>query len=288
MGKKKKTVKKEIRLCAKCRTSIYQGCRHLCNKDTLDRNTMLQTSDLMKERIAHEVLKKMIDEDSQSNEEKKSNEGLSQIKLRHKGRPAHYTVKAGKVKRKRRLSFNTILKGKIGASMTNNQTNTFLRFMRHDTGRDSMSSNVQKGLIQHNKLFDGEFCAENVMMQVPKQEIKTKRRQTANQVEDKAEPKQKRTLVFRYSPIVYCNNISTFIQKIMELRNHANVNNMWLKVGIDDGRGKLKINLSLIPKFQDGQEVDKKFLDKFKPSGVKKIEMLACAPVKETTYRFFI
>jgi hypothetical protein len=148
LGKKsqgKNKIKKDIK-CAKCDTVIYQGCRHPCTLTQKNENMMAQTSDLMKERITHETLKKMIDEAKPDSES-----GLSQFKLRSKGRPGHYSIKKGLIKlRRRRLLFKTIQRGKVAAGMTNNMTNTFLRHVRHEVGRNWMESEVQEKLVEHN------------------------------------------------------------------------------------------------------------------------------------------
>ena len=58
-----------------------------------------------------------------------------------------------------------------------------------------------------------------------------------------------------------------------------------MKVSIDDGRSKLKMSVSLVPKYGfEETENQKKFLEGFKVTGVKRIILLAVAPVKESPH----
>ena len=56
-------------------------------------------TDLEKERIASGILKKKMEEGA------KNEDGEVEVRMRTRGRPALFTVKQGKIRRKRKMSF---------------------------------------------------------------------------------------------------------------------------------------------------------------------------------------
>ena len=88
------------------------------------------TSDLEKERITHSHLK----EEMQKTEP--DEEGFHEIRLRTMGRPTMMTVKADRIKRRRRQIYqDTVRKAIVNCGMSGRQGVKFLRHIRNDLGR---------------------------------------------------------------------------------------------------------------------------------------------------------
>ena len=260
-------------MCPYCYTIIYQGCRHKCGALSRAKNLLNQTSDLEKERIADNILKKKLDGE-------KSQEGTI-IQLRTFGRPRTHTITKGKIRKRRRITYELVKKAKTSANMSNRQTTKFLAHMRHGIGRGWIVSHMKKLLTESNKIFDEDFVSESIEMEVNKNELKTGKEKSKE-----LKTSKKNTTVMQPIPAVYVKNLDMFVRKVLKERGNVNLNSMFIKIGVDDGRGKLKISLSLVPKFTsegDPDGANKKFLEPFKLTGVKRLMLIACATAKETS-----
>ena len=83
--------------------------------------------------------------------------------------------------------------------------------------------------------------------------------------------KATKKIVEKLIPVVYCSDVEGFIEKIMTMRDNENLKSMHVKISIDDGRSKLKISMSLVPKrYETSSDKKNKFLEGFKVTGVKK------------------
>ena len=78
--------------------------------------------------------------------------------------------------------------------------------------------------------------------------------------------------------MVFCQDITEFVQKVQKLRGFPSLENVLYKIYIDEGQGKLMVSLSIIEWMCPESEREK---GTFKSSGVKKIFLLACAPCKD-------
>ena len=74
------------------------------------------------------------------------------------------------------------------------------------------------------------------------------------------------------------------MNKLANLRGIENLNAFYIKIFIDDGRSKLKVSAGIVPKNYNSsfESAAKKFLESFKETGVKRVMIMAVAPVKET------
>ena len=258
-------------MCPYCYTIIYQGCRHKCGALSRARNLLNQTSDLEKERIADSILKKKL--------EGENNQEGTVIQLRTFGRPRTYTIKKGKIRKRRKITYDLVKKAKTAANMSNRQVTKFLAHMRHGIGRGWIVSHMKKSLTEANKIFDEDFVSESIDMEVNKNELRT-----GKEKDKEAKTSKKTTMVMQLIPAVYVKDLHVFVEKVLKERGNINLNSMFIKIGVDDGRGKLKISLSLVPKLKtDGDGADKKFLEEFKLTGVKRLMLIACASAKETS-----
>ena len=256
--------------CEKCLSLLYQGCRHTCTRQERTDNLMTITTTLDKERITHSHLKE------QMKQTEPDEDGFHEIRLRTRGRPAIMTVKTGRVKRRRKKLYQDSVKRAIAnCGLSGKKALKFLRHMRHDLGRQFIVSGIRNSLVKANKMFDQEFTAECVKMEVSVQDTDDRN----------SHGRAKRNIVERDLPIVYCSATDSFLKKMKHERNILDLNDVYIKLSIDDGRGKLKISLSLIPKMSSVEDTPtKKFLEPFKATGVKRIMIIACSPVKETTH----
>ena len=271
----KVTVKKKAKkMCPYCYQIVYQGCRHKCGALRRARNILEQTSELEQERIANNVLNKKLDEA----EVEGSDDGKN-IKLRTFGRPSLFNVRKGRIRRRRYHTYNLIKRAKISAGMTGRQTNKFMAHLRHGVGRGWIASRVREQMVEENKIFDEDFEAGYTQMEMNAEELKATKKSG-----EKA--KRTTTVVMKPLPLVFAKDMDTFIEKVRKERGDGVIDNYYLKVGIDDGRNMLKVNISLVPKDFDGkeknQEKDLKILEGFKLTGVKRLMIVACAPVKES------
>ena len=198
-----------------------------------------------------------------------------EMKLRTFGRPNTYTVVKGKIRKRRTITYEIIKRAKIAANLTVRQTNKLLAHLRHGLGRAWIVSRIRDRITDSNKIFDDDFSAEYVDMEVSVQDTTVDRQGTSN--------RRSNLMVTRPHPMVYAQDIIAFIKKLCELRGILDLSRYFVKVGIDDGRGQLKINISLVPKsgIIPLSELPK-FLQEFKVTGVKRLLIVATAPAKET------
>ena len=125
-----------------------------------------QTTELEQERIADLVLKRKIEEAPES-----TNEGTV-IQLRTFGRPRVYTVKKGKMRKRKTITYDTIKRAKISANLSNRQTTKFLAHLRHGTARGWIVSRIKEKITESNKIFDDDFVCEVIDMEICKGELK--------------------------------------------------------------------------------------------------------------------
>lgn len=84
------------------------------------------------------------------------------------------------------------------------------------------------------------------------------------------------------SSAIICNDLISFIEKVMDERN---VYDFHLNFGIDGGGGSLKFTLSVqSKKLYKDENYKRKSIDEFKDTGVKKLFIIALAPKIEENY----
>lgn len=82
-----------------------------------------------------------------------------QMKMRTGGRPAHYTVQRGFVKKKR-LFLATIRKARTATSLSGNQTEKFVSILRGDLDADLVEPGLHKDIVESNNILK-DFFSKN-------------------------------------------------------------------------------------------------------------------------------
>ena len=77
-----------------------------------------------------------------------NDDGIYELKLRGFGRPSLFSVKKGKIRRKRQLTLDIVRRAKIAANLSGKQTNKFLRHIRYGVGRKFFVSNIREQLTK--------------------------------------------------------------------------------------------------------------------------------------------
>ena len=230
-------------------------CSHICNKSQRKKNIKAAADQVTKEEISNEVIKAKI-------ALKKVEGGLAEINLRTGGKPALFTVRRGRAPKKAIIKNETILKAKVAAGLSNRQTKTVMQIIRTDTGKDGIEAGSQEYLIERNKKFIPYFNTHKVLMKVSrKEEVKERGEYCRDRIKTKGKGK---TMVDSPTPLSYCNDVNSFFTELLNERGIENFLSLIVKIGIDFGRGKLKVNMSAIPKYQDLNVQEKAFLNKFK------------------------
>ena len=118
-------------------------------------------------------------------------------------------------------------------------------------------------MVEQNKIFFPYFTTEFTLMKVKRPN--TNHIRGDRTIFEKTKLNGKKTeFVDSSMPLSWCNNVNGFFGLLLARRGVENPRNLICKIGIDDGRGKLKINLSVIPRFKDESKSSKKFLEEFK------------------------
>ena len=246
------------KLCPKCLTAISRGRSHVCGKSQKKKNIKLQADEVTKEEIAHEVLKSKLSK-------AQCTKGIATFQLRSGGRPCTYSVKRGRIAKKSVIRKESVQRGKLAAGLSNKQTKTFMQFVRDDVGEDGVEPGVAESLIEGNKVFKLFFQTEKVSFDVQRQQIKSGRGDRDNFEGNKT--KGKKTEYVK-SPVAvsFCNNVNGFYKELLEKRKIENESEMICKIGIDDGRGKLKVNMAVISRSSspNAPVEKKKYKDQFK------------------------
>ena len=160
---KKKVSTDKNRACTKCFTILYSGCSHVCTKTQMKKNIKGKIDMTTKEEIANEVIKVKLDESPKDN-------GVIAMKLRTGGRPSMFSVKRGRIQ-KRVLKKSTVMQSKVSAGLSDNQVKKLLQEYRQDLGQDGIESGIRESLIEKNKMFQGFFTTEQVLMKVMRQNM---------------------------------------------------------------------------------------------------------------------
>ena len=165
--KKQKKKKKVQRRCFNCLWPIYRGNHHRCSKRSRLQNVKSFLNENEKDIVTHEQLKsKLMGKRSHT------------MTIRTGGRPAHYTVQKGFVKR-RRVSLATIRKARAMTGISGRKTEKFVSFIRDDLGDDAIEPGLHQDLVSSNCLFDSHFCLERVPLEVKSESVASKQKRLA-------------------------------------------------------------------------------------------------------------
>lgn len=154
------------------------------------------------------------------------------------------------------ISANVFHKIETNLMTSRNKTLCLAREIRKITqNRKAIAPCLEKSLLQKSKLLDNFFSAIEIDIELSDKSI------------------EKRSFV-------YCNSLINFIEYVKKIRYLDNVH---VKIGIDGGRGFLKLTLSLqCTSATDTTQSDNKSngleSKKYKDSGVKKIFILGIVP----------
>ena len=155
--KQKGKKKSKLRRCPKCLWLIYRGNHHKCSARSRLRNIRQILTENEKEIITHDTMKsKLLGKRSHS------------MTIRTGGRPAHYTVQKGFVKR-RRISLTTVQKVRAETGISGKKTERIVSLFRDDLGNDAVEPYLHNDLIASNHRLDAFFALESVQLE-PKKE----------------------------------------------------------------------------------------------------------------------
>ena len=98
-----------------------------------------------------------------------------QMKIRTGGRPAHYTVQRGFVKR-RRVSLATIQKARANSGFSAKKTEAFVSLLRQDLGNDAIEAGLHNSMIASNHILDQHFTLELVPMEAKTESLISKQK----------------------------------------------------------------------------------------------------------------
>lgn len=249
-------------MCTNCFSELYPGCNH-CKSQCLSKKEKLHniksnvlSDDMTRQQVASDVL-----------HEAKAG-GSNSVQLSTLGAPltVHFCQKESSSSKQ--LSASEAIAMQINAGLSDRQLFKVLRDLRLKFGRKVIEKEMQSVLVQRKTIFADLFSKEMVSFV----DLNGK------------------TVV---KPLVFCNDISEFIDRVLFLRGDDDLSNED-KVGFDDGKSVLKLTLSVYdPEERIAMQGRTKVLrsegigvgHNFLKSGVNKTFILAAAPKVPETYQ---
>ena len=241
-----KTPPVAFKVCGNCFEKLYRGCNHSSEQCNSRRNKV----DLLVAMTSPTSLKRAA---SRVN----ANEEIQSTPL---GRPKRVDDA------KKKLFSASDLCG-IGQDLqlSGKKMKTLVSDIRLATGsRKSVENKVIHVFQERRHQFDEFFKVTSLVYRVKNNETK---------VDENVE---------RYS--VLCNDVSGFIDLILEKRDREWGENILLRIGLDGGGGFFKIMLSVFDKDDPYPNVNTALSKKFKESGVKKAFIIALVPKISENY----
>ena len=204
------------RLCCDCFAPIYRGSHHTPNACKSRRQTL--------ENLTLAVNNANTDLDLVSSSHIKSlssEANSSTVSLRQStgGRPVVVNIGRPCGDNQQKLSTQDAIIIQKEAGLSDNQIGKVFKNLRLKFGRKILEPGVREGLITSKAKFDKFFTADVVQFR-----------------DSDGSPMPR--------PVVFCSAIVDFVSELIELRK-LNFGDFKLKVGIDKGRGHLKMVLSL-------------------------------------------
>lgn len=258
--------------CSKCLTKIAKGIKHDCSEKSLLNN--MQTLSEKHPRTSEIFVSSQIQKKA---EEQKSDT----VSLATKGLPCTVTSKNSKAYVPRALfpdkpiPSSEINKIQVACNLSNAQTSKVCSMMKSFKGRDSIESHIDQKLIERDRKLEKYFEHRKILVDVPVPNKKSEMR------------KEERNAVV-------CNDVDAFVKCIIHERN-LNCNETSIKLGLDGGKGSLKVTLNLTTKEKDNLNSPLKKSTRysyaqgiqsrsFQDTGVKKLFILAIVEEVKETY----
>ena len=240
-----KTTPIAFKVCGNCFAKLYRGCNHSSEQCKSRRNKV----DILVEMTSPTSLNRAA---SRVNTQETQSTPL--------GRPA----RSDEAKREL-FSASDICGMSQDLQLTGKKVKTLVSDIRLSTGsRKSVERKAIKVFQEKRHQLDEFFEVTTLVYKVKNAETK---------VDENVE---------RHS--VLCNDVSAFIDSILEKRDREWGDNMLLRIGLDGGGGFFKIILSIFDKDDPYPNVNSALSKKFKESGVKKAFIIALVPAISENY----
>ncbi|KAJ8688207.1 hypothetical protein QAD02_024002 [Eretmocerus hayati] len=265
--KSKSDVSHVEKKCIKCLSSIARGLSHTCNESTRIENLkalLSSTSDKSRQIVVSSELRDLIDQRDKS-------ESSSDISLSTLGRPMRVEINPKPTTESPELiPAEVMVSLQADYNLSKNVTLGIVSTVRRVTGKRKI---IESGV--NTKLKDAAHQLDQFFSVLKTTFVKMKN-----------DSRSEEELT-----VVYCHDIDGLIKYIKEKRD---VDNVLLKIGVDGGRGSLKICLSIQDSSDDSlaQSADlrvkksklgaksKRFLD----SGVKKLFLIGIVESCQENY----
>ena len=202
-------------LCKHCFAPIYRGSTHTeiscrSRREALYNATLaISNSNTSSDLLASQTLRSMV-----------SDSGSSSVKVRAHtgGHPLSLTVgKSGEGPVQ--MSVNQAKTIQLEANLSDKQVNTVFKNLRLQFGRKAVEPGLREVLVEEKTRLDCFFSADNMRFS----------------------DNEGNTII---RPFVYCSDIVGFVRELARLRGFS-ASDLVLKIGIDGGKGFLKMILTL-------------------------------------------
>lgn len=242
-----------IKVCNCCFTELHPGRKHHCNHTSKFNNLTNIISSTpsfkMSEKIAASVIRKKAS----------SNSATVELASPGGGHPLKLTLPSPKDSSLKQFKHDNIATIQKELNLSNRATLKLGQNMRTSTNkRNIIQPHLKSHLHSLDHRLDDFFEVKEIDF------IK----------------KDNNTIVHTPRWTVICTDVRGFITSVCEIRRYHTNDNILVKIGIDGGRGFLKMCLSVFPLIS-AQESHCKV---FKSSGVKCIFLLAIAPEVQENY----
>lgn len=247
-----------IKLCGKCLSHIYPGCSHSA-ADCRSKKTLVTNLTSLTKSIG-------VEDQVASNILREKKDKSNCVSLRTHGAPMN--VSFGCEKERVQLSTEECKTIQYNAGISDNQSNVILKELRMKFGRGVVEPHVREAFVEQKTLFADLFSLSAVEMEFKDRELKV-------------------------AHMVFCNDVCSFVSRVCALRNVC-VEDSELKLGLDDGKGFLKLVLCILSKDDTFESAPKRRKRKdgikkksLKSAGVRMCFILAavCCPEKYENLR---
>lgn len=249
-------------MCSWCLQKVGPGIPHPCTRKERQANVNQVLTPKGKGQLASSHIRSLADASN-----------TSEIALPTFGTPFQVTAVSSSSNSVRNLtpvlSHEAMSKMQKETGISDNQLLKIGKALRSNLGRKSIEANLKTSLTECNKQ-----CSDFFIMKELSFYDKVK--------DDKSDHP---SFTEKTLSIPICKNVVTFVSFV--LQNRGVGNDYTLKVGMDGGGGSFKVTLNIIvPPTQRSvtQSPPSKKQQTFKPSGVKKLFLLAVAPSVPENY----
>ena len=253
------------RLCKQCLAPIYRGSNHSetsCNSKRMALQNVtkaINNSNTSMDLVTSKFIKS-----------KTADFGSESVQLRSDTGGHPITVSIGKLNTKtvQQLTSEEVKVMQIEANLSDNQVEKIVKNLRLNFGRKIAQPGLRETMVSDKTLFDPYFTADEIQF-----------------IDSDDNPLVR--------PFVYCCDITGFVSALAELRGFS-VSDLSLKVGLDGGKGHLKMILTM---YEPDRVLDNKVArsrvtreagigsgESYSLLGRKKVMILAIAPDTPENY----